>query len=118
MICSSVNLVRFIVRPQVGPDSNRIWRKNPGAGHRQPEIIAGTWKAARAHANITETDARAALQQLDPLWDELFPAEQARIVALLAERVEIGVSGLNVRLRMDGLAALAREITADAGAEA
>ena len=33
MICSSVNLVRFIVRPQVGPDSNRIWRKNPGAGH-------------------------------------------------------------------------------------
>ncbi|MDF3856405.1 hypothetical protein, partial [Paracoccus pantotrophus] len=26
-------LVRFIVRPQVGPDSNRIWRKNPGAGH-------------------------------------------------------------------------------------
>src|SRR5690606_5804191 len=35
MICSSVNLVRFIVRPQVGPDSNRIWRKNPGAGHKR-----------------------------------------------------------------------------------
>ena len=34
MICSSVNLVRFIVRPQVGPDSNRTWRKNPVAGHR------------------------------------------------------------------------------------
>ena len=33
MICSSVNLVRFIVRPQVGPDSNRRWRKNPVAGH-------------------------------------------------------------------------------------
>ena len=31
MICSSVNLVRFIVRPQVGADSNRRWRKNPGA---------------------------------------------------------------------------------------
>ena len=41
---------------------------------RQPEIVAGTWKAARAHADdITEADARAALQQLDPLWDELFP---------------------------------------------
>ncbi len=85
---------------------------------RQPEIIAGTWKAARTDANITETDARAALQQLDSLWDELFPAEQARIVALLVERVEIGSSGLSVRLRMDGLAALAREITVDAGAEA
>ena len=86
---------------------------------RQPEIVAGTWMAARTQEDgVTEADARTALQKLDPLWDELFPAEQARIVALLAERVEIGVSGLNVRLRMDGLAALAREITADAGAEA
>jgi hypothetical protein len=56
--------------------------------------------------------------RLDPLWDELFPAEQARIAALLVERVEIGAAGLNVRLRMDGLAALAREITTDIGAAA
>jgi site-specific DNA recombinase len=60
---------------------------------RQPEIVAGTWKAARARADdITEADARAALQQLEPLWDELFPAEQARIVALLVERVDIGTT--------------------------
>jgi hypothetical protein len=71
---------------------------------RQPEIVAGTWKAARAYAeDISEADARAALQQLDPLWDELFPAEQARIVTLLVERVDIGTNGLNFRLRMDGL---------------
>ena len=44
---------------------------------RQPEIVAGTWKAARRHVDdVSEADARAALQQLDPLWDELFPAEQ------------------------------------------
>ena len=86
---------------------------------RQPEIVAGTWKAARAHdGDIAETDTREALNRLDPLWDELFPAEHARIVALLVERVEIGTSGLNVRLRTDGLVALAREITADAGAAA
>ena len=86
-------------------DSNALFR--------QPEIVAGTWKAARAHADdITEADARAALQQLDPLWDELFPAEQARIVALLVERVDIGTDGLNVRLRMDGLGGLAREMLA------
>jgi len=78
---------------------------------RQPEIVAGTWKAARAHADdVTEADALAALQQLDPLWDELFPAEQARIVALLVERVDIGSDGLNVRLRVDGLGGLAREM--------
>jgi site-specific DNA recombinase len=78
---------------------------------RQPEIVAGTWKGARAHADdITEDDARSALQQLDPLWDELFPAEQARIVALLVEHVDIGTDGLNVRLRVDGLGGLAREM--------
>lgn len=78
---------------------------------RQPEIVAGTWKAAKGEDDgITETDAREALQQLDPLWDELFPAEQARIVALLVERIDIGTDGLNARLRMDGLTGLAHEM--------
>ena len=86
---------------------------------RQPEIVAGTFRAARTQEeDITEADAREAVTRLDPLWDELFPAEQARIAALLVERVEIGAAGLNVRLRMDGLAALAREITTDIGAAA
>ena len=83
---------------------------------RQPEIVAGTWKAARAQeGGITEAESREALTRLDPLWDELFPAEQARIVALLVERVDIGTDGMNVGLRMDGLAALAREMTTDVG---
>ncbi len=86
---------------------------------RQPEIVAGTWKAARTKdGDITEAEARDALQELDPLWDELFPAEQARIVALLVERVDIGTEGLNVRLRMDGLTGLAREMMADLGSAA
>ena len=78
---------------------------------RQPEIVAGTWKAAKAKSGgISEADARAALQQLDRLWDELFPAEQARIVALLVERIDIGSEGLDIRLRVDGLHDLAREM--------
>jgi hypothetical protein len=85
---------------------------------RQPEIVAGTWKAAHAHfADITETDAHTALQQLDPLWDELFPAEQARIVALLVERVDIGAQGLDVRLRVEGLRSLANDFSAGAVAQ-
>ena len=87
---------------------------------RQPEIVAGTWKAARDHADdITEADARAALQQLDPLWEELVAAEQARIVALLVERADIGEGGLKVLLRVDGLGDLARAMLAgDMGAAA
>jgi DNA invertase Pin-like site-specific DNA recombinase len=81
---------------------------------RQPEIVAGTWKAARTHANdFTEAEALDALTRLDPLWGELFPAEQARIVTLLVERVDIGTDSLNVRLRVDGLAGLAREMHAE-----
>ena len=78
---------------------------------RQPEIIIGTWKAAKPHdGEITEDDAREALMHFDPLWDELFPAEQARIVQLLVERVDIGLDGLDVRLRIDGLLGLVREM--------
>ena len=68
--------------------------------------------------DLTEDDARSALQQIDPLWDELFPAEQARIVALLVERVDVGTDGLNVRLRVDGLGGLAREMLAGGIGEA
>jgi hypothetical protein len=32
---------------------------------------------------------RDALYRLDSLWEELFPAEQARIVQLLVERVDV-----------------------------
>ena len=78
---------------------------------RQPEIIVGTWRSARAeHDDITEDDAREALMQIDPLWDELFPAEQARIVRLLVERVDVRTDGVEVRLRPNGLAGLVREV--------
>ena len=40
-------------------------------------------------------------------------------MALLVERVDIGTDGLNVRLRVDGLSSLAREMLAgDIGAAA
>ena len=86
---------------------------------RQPEIVVGTWKAARVgDGDTTEAEAREALTSLDPLWDEFFPAEQARIVGLLVERIDIGTEGFRVRLRTDGLAKLAGEMMVDEGAAA
>ena len=77
---------------------------------RQPEIVVGTWRAARAEQDdVTEAEAREALLQLDPLWDELFPAEQSRIVQLLVERVDVRLNGVEVRLLPNGLAGLVRE---------
>ena len=59
---------------------------------------------------MPESEVTGALQRLDPLWDELFPAEQARIVQSLVERVDVGVDGATIRLRMEGLAGLARDL--------
>jgi hypothetical protein len=44
------------------------------------------------------------------LWEELFPAEQARIVCLLVERVDVVSEGADIRLRTDGLASLVIEL--------
>ncbi len=78
---------------------------------RQPEIVVGTWHATQAEApDITETEVRDALNRLDPLWDELFPGEQARIVRLLVERVTVSDAGAEIKLNLEGLAGLAREL--------
>ena len=80
---------------------------------RTPEIVVSTWRAARAKLEgIAEEDVRVALERLDPLWDELFPAEQARIVQLLVERVDVSPDGADIRLRTEGLKNLVTELRA------
>jgi site-specific DNA recombinase len=44
------------------------------------------------------------------VWSELFPAEQARIVQLLVERVDVTEDALEVRIRAEGLASLVGEL--------
>jgi len=61
-----------------------------------------------------KAEGRAALADLDPLWDELFPAEQARIVQLLVERVDVTESGISLRLRTEGLTSLVADLRAAA----
>ena len=78
---------------------------------RQPEIVVGTWLAARQEVpDLTEAEVREALHRLDPLWEELFPAEQARIVQALVERVTVGPAGADIRLRVEGLAGLVQDL--------
>lgn len=76
-----------------------------------PEIVVRTWQTARQQDEaVTEAEVRDALQRLDPLWDELFPAEQARILQLLVERVDVGLDGVGIRLRTDGLSSLVADL--------
>jgi site-specific DNA recombinase len=78
---------------------------------RAPEIVVRTWRVARnLMGDIKEAEVREALEHLDPIWDELFPAEQARIVQLLVERVDIGLDGVDIRLRTSGIASLIADL--------
>ncbi|MGC2777471.1 MAG: recombinase family protein [Bradyrhizobium sp.] len=79
---------------------------------RSPEIIVRTWRVARQSIEgLTEADVREALKRLDPLWDELFPAEQTRIVQLIVERVDIGTEGADIRMRTQGLTSLVADLS-------
>ena len=68
------------------------------------------WAAAKPESEVPEREVVAAITAFAPLWEELFPAEQARIVRLLVERVDLAPDGMNVRLRAEGLQTLVAEL--------
>ncbi len=76
-----------------------------------PEVIVQTWRAARKQLpEVTEHDIRDALTEFDALWNELFPAEQARIVELLVERIDLSPNNLDITLKIEGLTSLCAEL--------
>ena len=78
---------------------------------RSPEVIVGTWRSARLEIDgLSETQVREALEGLNLLWDDLFPAEQTRVVQLLVQRIDVGLDGLDIRLRVEGLAHMVRDL--------
>jgi DNA invertase Pin-like site-specific DNA recombinase len=75
------------------------------------EVIVQTWRAARkTNKDLAESDVRDALLEFEPLWNELFPAEQARIVELLVERIDLRPDAIDLRLRVEGLTSLCSEL--------
>jgi len=85
---------------------------------RAPEILAQTYREARAHADeqaaqgeaFSERDVVDALCSLDPIWEHLFPDEQARIVQLLVKQVDVHSDHAEVQIRAEGLASLVAEL--------
>ena len=81
-----------------------------------PELVARIWAAAKREGDyeITEREATVLLADFATVWEELFPAEQARIVQLLVERVDVQEDVLEVRVRSQGLASMVGELRQDA----
>ena len=76
-----------------------------------PELVARTWATAKREDDaITEREVTVLLAEFATVWNELFPAEQARIVQLLVERIDVQEDALEVRIRAEGLASLVAEL--------
>ena len=62
---------------------------------------------------LDEAKVTVAMIRLDAIWDQLFPAEQTRIVRLLVEKVIVSPNDLEVRLRANGIERLVLELKPD-----
>ncbi|MCA3413228.1 MAG: recombinase family protein [Roseomonas sp.] len=86
---------------------------------RAPEITARTIAALRRDGvKVEEAAVVATLAGFERLWGALFPAEQARIIQLLVERITVGANGIAVDLRKEGLGLVLRDMLLPAKEEA
>jgi site-specific DNA recombinase len=86
-----------------------------------PELVARTINAVHRESGAAgdlvpqEGEVIEALGALDAVWEELYPAEQARILRLLIERIDVAPDGISVTLHAAGIRSLVAEL---AGQEA
>jgi site-specific DNA recombinase len=88
-----------------------------------PELVARIIAAVRRENStaedieLEEGDLIEALGALVPVWDELYPAEQARILRLLIERIDVAPEGISITLHAAGIRSLVAELTSEDAAE-
>ncbi len=71
------------------------------------DIVA---KAVKFDSTLDEAKIAVAMTRLDVIWDQLFPAEQSRIVRLLVEKVIVSPNDIEIRLRANGIERLVLEL--------
>ena len=68
-------------------------------------------KLAEENKEITREDVIDALQNLNEVWNYLYPVEQRKIVKMLVTSVLIQNNGLKLNLNLDGLNRLLIELS-------
>jgi site-specific DNA recombinase len=87
-----------------------------------PEVVARTITAVRREKSaaegtkLEEGDVIETLGALEPVWDELYPAEQARILRLLIERIDVAPDGISITLHTAGIRSLVAELAGEQAA--
>ena len=84
-----------------------------------PEMVQAVWdEIRRRNVALDEPAVVLAMRNLACLWQELFPAAQARLVRLLIERVQFREGGVDIEWHAAGWSTLAGELAPNSiGAE-
>ncbi|MFT0532406.1 recombinase family protein [Castellaniella hirudinis] len=78
-----------------------------------PEMLVAVWQSAQRQTAqpIDEAQVVLAMKNIGYVWDQLFPAEQQRIVRLLIDRVQLHDQGLDIHWSEDAGAGFANGVT-------
>ncbi|MEF8749738.1 MAG: recombinase family protein [Candidatus Accumulibacter propinquus] len=118
-----------VYRYYVNPASMKIGREacsvaRVPAGEIEAAVIAQVRKVLQAPEVMSQAirevvaldpvaDAQeviTTLQSIEPVWEELFPAEQARIIQLLVARVTVSPTGLRIDMKTAGMRELIQSV--------
>lgn len=76
---------------------------------RCPALANKIHQRLKGHSDLLKADVRYSLTHIDELWDELFVAEQLRIIDLMVDRVDLAPNKLAITLHTAGLEELFKE---------
>jgi len=102
-----------LIKSQIGENgSNGFVSEELDGMERQVEDLNGRLRIVSEELDMlerrptTEAVLLQELQTLDHIWDELFPAERARLIRLVVDSLTVNPDGLVLVLRADGLTSL------------
>ena len=81
-------------------------------GHlRSPDVVRDVLPQAQKYdPTLDEAIVTVAMKRLDEVWDQLFPAEQMRIVRLLVRQVNVSPNNMSMDLHPTGIQRLVLEL--------
>lgn len=78
---------------------------------RSPDLLTDVVPLAQEYdPTLNIAIVTVAMKRLDEVWDQLFPAEQMRIVRLLVEQVTVSPDDMSLRLHPNGIERLVLEL--------
>jgi len=77
-----------------------------------PEWLINVWKNVnqKTKPKITEKEIKIILNKFSPIWGQLFPAEQARLIQLLVKKIIINDDKLILQMHRNDIAQFALEL--------